>query len=224
VAKGEGTGLRKTGRPELQIGTAFNSIHFIVGRSNRDQDRTVGFFCSGEIMLDSKTSCLLRGIMGVIFGFLALLLPSEVTLGFYGLFWILIGLAMALFLFLAITARGDESMLWFGLSAALLIVGVISFMVAGFVAVMLILTVAAIAIINGFTDITLALEHPRTKYILIPAMIITAIVVLGGLFYYFPSFEKYLFLSVVGTFALVFGLFSIILGFYYTTDEPERTA
>lgn len=174
-------------------------------------------------MLDTKTSCLIRGIMGVIFGFLALLVPAEVTLGFYGLFWILIGLAMALFLFLAITARGDESMLWFGLSAALLVVGVISFMVAGFVAVMLILALAAIAIINGFTDITLALEHPRTKYILIPGMIITAILVLGALFYYFPSFEQYLFLSVVGTFALTFGLFSIILGFY-TTDETPGAA
>jgi len=174
-------------------------------------------------MLDSKTSCLIRGIVGVIFGFLALLLPGEVTLGFYGLFWILIGLAMALFLFLAITARGDESMLWFGLSAALLVIGVISFMVAGFVAVILILAVAAIAIINGFTDITLALEHPRTKYILIPCMIITAIIMLGGLFYYFPGFEKYLFLSVVGTFALVFGLFSIILGFY-SSDESSGAA
>jgi uncharacterized membrane protein HdeD (DUF308 family) len=165
-------------------------------------------------MLDKKTSCLLRGIVGVIFGFLALLLPSEVTLGFYGLFWVLIGLGMIVFLFLAITARGDESMLWFGLSAALLLVGVISFLVAGFVAVILILTIAAIAIINGFTDITLALEHPKTKYILIPGMIITAILVLGLLFYYFPSSEKYLFLAVVGIFALVFGFFSILLGFY----------
>jgi uncharacterized membrane protein HdeD (DUF308 family) len=174
-------------------------------------------------MLDSKTSCLLRGVVGVVFGFLALLLPAEVTLGFYGLFWILIGLAMALFLFLAITARGDESMLWFGLSAALLLIGVLSFMIAGFVAVMLILTIAAIAIINGFTDITLALEHPRTKYILIPGMIITGILLLGVLFYYFPNFEKYLFLSVVGTFALAFGLFSIFLGFY-STEESERAA
>jgi uncharacterized membrane protein HdeD (DUF308 family) len=178
---------------------------------------------TGDRMLDSKTSCLLRGIVGVIFGFMALFIPAEVTLGFYGLFWILIGIAMALFLFLAITARGDESMLWFGLSAALLVVGAISFMVAGFVAVMLILAMAAIAIINGFTDITLALGHPRTKYILIPVMIITAILVLGALFYYFPSFEKYLFLSVVGTFALVFGLFSIILGFS-TTEESARAA
>lgn len=170
-------------------------------------------------MLDKKTSCLLRGIVGVIFGFLALLLPAEVTLGFYGLFWILIGLGILLFLFLAITSRGDDSVLWFGLSAALLLVGVISFMIAGFVAVMLILTIAAIAIINGFTDITLALEHPKTKYVLIPGMIITGILLMAGLFYYFPGFEKYLFLSVVGTFALVFGFFSILLGFY-KTDEP----
>jgi uncharacterized membrane protein HdeD (DUF308 family) len=174
-------------------------------------------------MLDSKTTCLLRGIAGMIFGFFALLFPEEVTLGFYGLFWILIGLAMVLFLFLAITARGDESILWFGLSAVLLVVGVISFMVTKFVAVVLILIIAAVAIINGFADITLALEHPRTKYILIPGMIITAIILLGLLFFYFPGFEMNLFLSVVGTFALVFGLFSIILGFS-RTDETARTA
>lgn len=174
-------------------------------------------------MLDSKTSCLIRGIIGIIFGALALTLPKEVEAGFYGLFWILIGITMALFLFLAITARGDESMLWFGLSAALLLVGVISIMVSGFFAIMLILAIAAIAIINGFTDITLALEHPRTKYVLIPLMIITAILVLGGLFYYFPKFEENLFLSVVGTFALVFGLFSVILGFYTSDESTRRT-
>ena len=128
--------------------------------------------------------------MGVIFGCLALFIPAEVTLGFYGLFWVLIGLAMAFFLFLAITARGDESMLWFGLSAALLVVGVISFMVPGFFAVILILALAAIAIINGFTDITLALEHPRTKYLMIPGMIITAIIVLGGLFWLLSQFRE----------------------------------
>jgi hypothetical protein len=172
-------------------------------------------------MLDSKTSCLLRGFAGVLFGALALTIPDQVTLGFYALFWILIGLAMALFLILAITARGDESMLWFGLSAALLVTGVISFMVPGFVAVIFILGVAAIAIYNGFHDIMLGLEHPRTKYILIPGMVIAGIVVLGGLFYFFPVLfqQNRIFLSVVGTFALVFGLFSIILGFYGSDES-----
>ena len=170
-------------------------------------------------MLDSKTSCLLRGIVGVIFGFLALVIP-EVTLNtFYGFFWALIILAIILFLFLAITGRGEESMLWFGLSAGLLVIGVLSIMVQELTEYLFILLIAAVAIYNGFTDITLALEHPRTKYILIPGMIIAAIIILITLFVYFPGFVNYLFLSVVGTFALVFGLFSILLGFY-NTDVP----
>lgn len=171
-------------------------------------------------MLDSKTSCLLRGIIGVIFGFLALMLPEVTLTTFYGLFWALVILGMIFFLFLAITGRGQESMLWFGMSAVLLVAGLLSLMVKELIEYLFILLMAAIAIYNGFTDITLALEHPRTKYILIPGMIITAILLLAALLFYFPEFiNKNLFLSVVATFALVFGIFSIVLGFY-NTDVP----
>lgn len=164
-------------------------------------------------------SCLLRGIVGVIFGFLALMLP-EITLGsFYGFFWVLIGLGMAIFLFLAITSRNDEATLWFGLAAVLLVIGVISFLFSAFVTLLFILLIAGIAIYNGFTDITLALTHPKTKYIMIPAMILTGVALLCVLFYYFPGFEKNLLLSIVGTFALAFGLFSIFLG-YYKSESP----
>jgi hypothetical protein len=174
-------------------------------------------------MFDSKTSCLIRGIVGVIFGFLALMLPSETKFTFYGLFWILIILGIAVFIFLAITGTGDESMLWFGMAAGLLVVGVLSIIVSGFVAILLILIIAAIAIYNGFTDITLALMHPKTKYVLIPAMIITGFVLLGALLYYNPAFgsEDRLFFSVVGMFALTFGLFSVMLGFYKSEEEGD---
>jgi hypothetical protein len=172
-------------------------------------------------MLDTKMSCLLRGIVGVIFGFLALIVPEFILGAFSGLFLILVGLGIAVFLFLAITSRNDEALLWFGLAAALLIIGVLSFIFSGFVSILFILIIAAIAIYNGFTDITLALTHPRTKFILIPAMIATGIVFLGILFYYFPYFEKHLYLSIVATFALAFGLFSIILG-YYKSERPDE--
>ena len=170
-------------------------------------------------MLDTKTSCLLRGLLGVIFGFFALILP-DITLGaFYGFFWILIGLGMAIFLFLAITSRSDEATMWFGLAAVLLVLGVISFVFPGFVALLFILIVAGIAIYNGFNDITIALTHPKTKFILIPAMILSGVAFLAVLFFYFPGFEKNLFLSVVGTFALVFGLYSIGLS-HYKSESP----
>src|SRR5512138_2288797 len=112
-------------------------------------------------MLDSKTSCLIRVIVGILFGILALLIP-EVTLNtFYGFFWALVILGILLFLFLAITGRGEESMLWFGLAAGLLVIGLLSIMIREIIEYLFILLIAAMAIYNGFTDITIALEHPR---------------------------------------------------------------
>jgi uncharacterized membrane protein HdeD (DUF308 family) len=170
-------------------------------------------------MPDSKTSCLIRGIIGVLFGVLALVMPQVTLSTFYGFFWVLVILGIVLFLFLAITGRSEESILWFGLSAGLLVIGLLSILVQELVEYLFILFMAAVAIYNGFSDITLALDHPRTKYILIPVMIITALLLLAGLFYFYPGVVNYLFLTVVGTFALVFGLFSIILGFY-NKDVP----
>jgi uncharacterized membrane protein HdeD (DUF308 family) len=174
-------------------------------------------------MFDTKTSCIIRGIIGVIFGFLALMLPKETQTTFYVLFWVLVILGIALFIFLAITAKGDESMFWFSLAAGLLIIGVISLIVSVFISILFILIIAGIAIYNGFSDITLALTHPKTKYVLIPVMIFTGFVFLGALLYYNPVFgsEERLFFTVVGAFALTLGLFSIMLGFYKSEETGE---
>jgi len=172
-----------------------------------------------NMMFDKKISCLFRGMVGIIFGFLALMLPGPMLGAFYGFFWILLILGIGILIFLAITGRGEESMLWFSMAAVLLVVGVVSFLNSGFVAIMFILIIAAVAFYNGFTDITLALRHPKTKYILIPGMILTGFALLGILFYYFPGFKDNLILSVMGTFALAFGLFSVLLGFYHPEGE-----
>lgn len=173
-------------------------------------------------MFDHKTSCLVRGIVSVIFGVLALLLPEATRNTFYALFWLLIIIGIAGFIFLAITAQSEESMIWFGLAAGLLVIGVVSIIFAGFIALLFILIIAAVAVYNGFSDIVLALAHQKTKYILIPVMIVTACAALVALFYYFPDFEKNLLLSIVGMFALIFGLFSILFGFYNPEGEGGK--
>jgi len=173
------------------------------------------------MLLDTKTSCLLRGILGVLFGFLALMIPEQIIITFSGLFLVLIGLAMALFLFLAITSRSDESMLWFGLSAVLLIIAIVStflFNIAGF---LLILLIAAVAAYNGFYDITLAMAHPKTKFILIPAMVLTGVALLCIFYLYIPNFHDHLYISIVGTLAFTFGLFSIGMGYYKFEETDE---
>ena len=59
-------------------------------------------------------------------------------------------------------------------------------------------------------------------------MFITGGLLVGGLIWYFPIVLKNIFLSVLGSFALVFGIFSILLGWYMqeeireSCEEPPR--
>lgn len=160
-------------------------------------------------------------MIGIIFGLLALLVPEITLVTFYALFWVLLAVGIAGFLLLAITSKSDDSMFWFTLSAILLAIGVASFFAHDIFANIFVLLIAGVAVYSGFSDITLALTHPKTKYMLIPGMFIGGGALLGVLIYYFPAVSKYLLLTVLGTFALVFGLFSILLG-WYIQEEIAR--
>ena len=175
--------------------------------------------------MDTKLSCIVWGIIGVIFGLLALLFPDPemMLITFYVMFLIVTGLVIAVFLFLAITSSSDESLFWFGISAGLLIVAVLSFLAQQFFAIIFLLIIAGIACYNGFTDITLALTHPRTKYVLIPGMFISGILLLAALLWYFPALSNHLVVIIIGNFAFVFGLFSILMG-YFQKEEPHPGA
>jgi uncharacterized membrane protein HdeD (DUF308 family) len=171
--------------------------------------------------MDTKMSCLIQGVIGIIFGLLAILVPDITLATFYALFWLLLAVGIAGFLLLAITSTSDDSMFFFMLSAGLLIVGAVSFFAPFVVAIIFLLLIAGIAVYAGFSDITLALTHPKTKYILVPGMFIAGGVLLGGLIWYFPIVLNNLILTVLGTFALVFGLFSILLAWYVKKEIRE---
>ncbi len=153
-------------------------------------------------------------MIGMSFGILAIVVPDVTLATFYAMFWLLLAVGIAGFLLLAITSRSDDSMFWFILSSALLVIGAVSFFAPFVVAIIFLLLIAGIAVYSGFFDITLALSHPRTKYILVPGMFIAGGLLLGVLIWYFPLVLKNLLLTVLGTFALIFGLFSILLGWY----------
>jgi len=171
--------------------------------------------------MDTKMSCLIQGMIGIVFGLLALLVPDITLASFYALFWVLLAVGIAGFLLLAITSKSDDSMFWFILSAALLVIGAVSFFAPAVVAIIFLLLIGGVAVYSGFFDITLALTHPKTKYILIPGMFIAGGVLVGVLIWYFPVVLKNLFLSVLGSFALVFGIFSILLGWYMQDETHE---
>jgi uncharacterized membrane protein HdeD (DUF308 family) len=133
----------------------------------------------------------------------------------------MIGVVIVVFLFLAITSKSEESLFWFGLSAGLLLLAVISLLLPKeIVEIVFLLLIAAMVFYNGFTDIVLALKRPRTKYILIPGMFLSGAVLLAMLLIYIPKMSQHLVIVTLGSFALVFGLFSIIIG-YYQKEGPE---
>jgi uncharacterized membrane protein HdeD (DUF308 family) len=172
--------------------------------------------------MEKKLSCYVWGFVGVIFGLLALLFPEELQSTFFGLFLILIGVVIIVFLFLAITSKGDESLFWFGISAGLLLLAVISLLAQVIVEIVFLLLIAVIVFYNGFTDIVLALKHRRTKYILIPGMFLSGVGLLAVLLTYIPEMSQHLVIVTLGSFALVFGLFSIIIGFFHKVGtEPD---
>ncbi len=169
--------------------------------------------------MNTRLACLIWGTIGVVFGLLALLFPEPLLATFYGMFLVLAVLTIAIFLFLAITSRSEDSMFWFGLSAVLLVVIVLSFMVQLVVQIIFLLIIAGIAFYNGFTDITLALTHPKTKYILVPGMFIAGAIILAALLWYFPVLFDNLVIVVLGNFAFVFGLVSILMGLYQKENQ-----
>ena len=175
--------------------------------------------------MDTRLSCFLWGIIGVIFGLFALLFPDPeiMVVTFYGMFLLLVVFGIAAFLLLAITSKNDETLLWFGLSAGLLVVAVLSFLARVIVGIIFMLIIAGIAFYIGFTDIALALTRPGTNYILIPVMFITGVTLLVGLLWYFPVLSQNLVVVVPGTFAFVFGFFSLLMG-YFQTKEPIQDA
>jgi uncharacterized membrane protein HdeD (DUF308 family) len=170
--------------------------------------------------MDTKLSCYVWGVVGVIFGILALLFPEQLQSTFYGLFLILIGFVIVVFLFLAMTSNKEETLFWFGISAGLLVLAIISLLAQVIVEIIFLLLIAALVFYNGFTDIVLALKNPRTKYILIPGMFLSGVALLALLLRYIPQMSQHLVIVTLGSFALVFGLFSIIIG-YYQKEEPE---
>jgi len=174
--------------------------------------------------MDTKFSCYVLGVLGIVFGLLALLVPKVMLGTFYTLFWVILAAGIVIFLIIAITSRADESLMWFGVSAILLVLGAFSFFITATVALILVLAIAAVAAYAGFSNIMIALTHPKSKYFLIPGMFIAALLLLAGFYYYTPLQFDDPVLAIIGTFSLVFGIFSILIGRFMKVDDVDPAA
>ena len=177
----------------------------------------------GGNIMDTKLSCLVKGLIGVIFGSLALIVPELTLNTFITLFLVLVGLGLIICIFLAITSHSEGSLFWFLFGTVLVIVGIVSLIFQDLVALLFLIAVAALAFYSGLEGILLALTRPRSKYYLIGATFVIALLLLIFIVRYVPSLVYDPILTVLGVFSLVFGLFSILMGIYFK-EEPVRPA
>lgn len=177
----------------------------------------------GGNIMDTKLSCLVKGLIGVIFGSLALIVPELTLKTFNTLFLVLAGLGLIVCIFLAITSHREGSLLWFLAGTVLVIAGICSLIFPGLVAIVFLLAIAALAFYSGLEGILLALSRPRSKYYLIGGAAAVAIILLILIIMYVPSLVYDPILMVLGVFSLVFGMFSILMGVYFK-EEPVGPA
>jgi uncharacterized membrane protein HdeD (DUF308 family) len=170
--------------------------------------------------MDAKLSCLLKGLIGVIFGGLALVVPGPVLSVFLGIFWILLVTGIVLCGLIAITSHADESFFWFFCAAVLLVIGIASTVFQNIIALLFLLAIAVLAFYAAYSGISLALTRPRSKYYLVAGVIVSSLILLGIFIRYVPAMSETLIMTVVGTFSFVFGLFAILMGFSMKEDAP----
>ena len=162
--------------------------------------------------MDAKASCLLKGLAGVVFGGLALVAPQQVLAFFDGIFWILLITVMVVSILIAITSPAEESLFWFLVSAALLVIGIVEMLFPQSISFIFVLAVAGLAFYAGYTGISCAMNHKQSKYLLVAGVIVSSIILLFIFLTYVPAMRLFVIMTIVGTISFVLGMFAILMG------------
>jgi len=156
----------------------------------------------------------LRGVLAIIFGILALVVPGItliVLIAFFGAYVLIDGLVA---IYLAIRGR-ENNRNWGWLLAegiAGVLIGIITFRWPGVTTFVLLAFIAAWAIITGVMEIFEAIELRRVidnEWLLILSG--AASVLFGVLLLLFPSGGALALVWLIGIFALIFGILLLVL-------------
>lgn len=155
---------------------------------------------------------ILKGVLGIIFGIIAVAIPGF-TLGtlftIFGLFIIAAGIIAFLF---AVTSHPKDSSVWFWVSLGILALGLLSVLFSGAIAFLFALIIAGWALVTGIFDLERCITGRHYYYYLFGGMSGTFITLLFALLYFVPALRDDYLMTTFGVFAFVFGIFSFIIG------------
>lgn len=157
----------------------------------------------------------LRGLLAVLFGVVTLLWPG-ITLASLVLLWGVYAVVDGFFMLAAAILGGPEGApRWSLLAMGLVSVaaGVIAFVSPGLTALALLFVIAAWAIVDGIFEIVAAIELRKVlthEWLL--GLAGAASIAFGVLMFVMPGAGALALLWAIGTFALVFGALTMVLG------------
>lgn len=170
---------------------------------------------------------LLRGIAAVLFGVLALRSP-HLTLLFLVTLYGAYALTDGIFSVVAALSGIGQGQNWLwplvtGLAGIL--VGIVTFAWPGLTALALVFFIAAWALVTGITEILAGLRlhnELANEWLLLLSGAVS--VVLGGVLFIHPASGALAVVTVIGVFALIFGMLRIILAFELRNLQRQPAA
>jgi len=173
----------------------------------------------GEALAKQWWVLLVRGILALLFGIVAVALPSLTLLALVMLFGVYVLLDGMVVLWVGVGARAW----WLVIVGILgLIAGILAFVYPSITAVALLCLIAAWAIVRGMFEIIAAIQLRKeisNQWTLIIGGIVS--ILFGVVLVARPSVGALAMVWVIGVFALVFGVAMIVLSFQLRA-LPER--
>src|SRR6476659_4603059 len=167
---------------------------------------------------------VLRGVLGILFGFLVFAYPRttvEVFVYLFGIYALIDGVIALALAFDVSRGRG-----WLALSGiAGIAAGILTFMYPSTTAVALVYIVAAWAIITGIFEIVAAFEWRQVlsdMWMLGLAGVLS--IILGVLLFSSPSAGLLAWAWLIGFYAIVYGVLYIAAGIRLKSFQPTQTA
>jgi uncharacterized membrane protein HdeD (DUF308 family) len=158
---------------------------------------------------------VVRGVIAIVFGLLAFVAPTFGIAMLVALFavWALIDGVGSLLA--GIRTRGQDRSWWIEILEGVVSIaaGVVALLLPGFAAEILVLLIAVWAIVTGVIEIGLAIRLRRVlEGEVWLALAGVASILFGGLILLFPAAGALSLVWLIGSFAIAFGAFLIMLG------------
>lgn len=155
---------------------------------------------------------IIKGILGIFFGLLLISAPRFALGTFLTMAGVLIIAAGIIAFMFAVTSRQTNTLVWFTVSGAIVLFGILTFFIPDFIATSFALFIAGWALITGVLDLENYIIGHRKFYAIMACLTVTCLALIAVAFYLVPSFHEDFLYRIFGFYAVVFGFFSLVLG------------